>query len=242
MASQSVITSDIALGLGILSSLSPKVDDVGIFSNGAGQSGSAAASGLSGLSSSILNSILGLPNTQQSIGQLFTSARPMRASVRETSRVMEHPVETGVTLADHHIINPVEIDFQMIVTSSSGVLISSLFGLSTATNYATTYSQIRQAFINATPLAVKTRVGVYSNMIIADMPHEEDPDMYDVITINLHLREVIYINPGESSPSSNYQPLAANNSNTLASGLQQAASIGTQILAGASGIASFAGI
>ena len=36
-------------------------------------------------------------------------------------------------------------------------------------------------------------------MIIADMPHEEEPDMYDVITIALRLRQVIYAVSGTNS-------------------------------------------
>ena len=218
MATQASLTSHITLGLGLLASLGPNVDVVGIYSNGAGQGGAPASSGLSGLSSSVLNSILGISNTTASIGQLFVNARPMKATIRETSKVMEHPVETGVVLSDHHIINPVEIDIPLIVNS---------------TFYAATYSQIRQAFINATPLSVKTRVGVYSNMIIADMPHEEDAEMFDAITIGLHLKQVIYIVPGSNSPTQNFQPLAPANSNTVASGLKSAASLGTQLVAGA---------
>jgi hypothetical protein len=247
MVTQASLTSNISLGLGLLGSLGPKVDVFGIYSNGAGQGGAPTSSGVSGLSSSVLNSILGISNTTASIGQLFTNARPMKATIRETSRVMEHPVETGVVLSDHHIINPVEIDIPLVVTNAGGGTITSLLSLagitnSTATNYATTYSQIRQAFINATPLAVKTNVGVFSNMIIADMPHEEDPDMYDVITIALHLKQVIYITPGSITVASNFQPLAAANSNTLASGLQSAATIGTQVLAGAAGISTYAAV
>lgn len=225
MAGINIIEADISLGLGLLSSLGPKVDNFGIFSNNAGQGAANVASGITGLSSAVLNSILGLPNAQASIGQLFINARPVRAEVRETSKVMEHPVESGVVLADHHIINPVEIDVRMIVSSQF---------------YASTYSEIRQNFINATPLAVKTRVGVFSNMIIADMPHEEDPDKYDVITLNLRLKQFIIVVPGSSNASSNYQPLDATNSNALASGLQQATALGTQVLGVAGSIASYA--
>ena len=81
----------------------------------------------------------------------------MKATVRETSKVMEHPVETGIMLSDHHIINPVEIDIPLIVTSSSTGLLGALLG-NLATNYAATYAQIRQAFYNATPLTVKTHI------------------------------------------------------------------------------------
>jgi len=225
------LESNISLGLGLLSSLSPNVDVVGIFSNGAGQNGAPSSSGTSGLSPSIINSILGIPNVTASIGQLFINARPMKATIRETSKVMEHPAEIGITLTDHHIINPVEIDIPLIVSSEF---------------YAATFSQIRQNFIGATPLAVKTRVGVYSDMIIADMPHEEDSDKFDVITINLHLKQVIYAVPGNGTipggTVTNYQPLAADNSNTQASGLQQASTLGTQLLTSAGSISTYAAV
>ena len=117
MASQAQIVSNVSLGLGLLASFGQNVDVVGIYSNGAGNGGSSSASGLTGLSSSVINSILGIPNSTASIGQLFIHARPMKATIRETSKVMEHPVETGVTLADHHIINPIEIDIPVIISS-----------------------------------------------------------------------------------------------------------------------------
>jgi hypothetical protein len=243
MVTQASLTSNISLGLGALASFGSKVDVVGIYANGTGNDGGASGQ----ISSSIINSILGNTNAVASFGQMFANARPMKATIRETSKVMEHPVETGVILSDHHIINPVEIDIPLVVTSTTPGTINSLLSLvgigsAVAANYAATYSQIRQAFINATLLSVKTNVGVFSNMIIADMPHEEDPEMFDVITIALHLKQVIYIVPGSTSPQSNYAPLNPANSNSLASGLQQAATLGTKLLAGASGISTYASV
>lgn len=137
--------------------------------------------------------------TQNGFTPIFANAIPMRASVRETSRVMEYPVETGATLSDHHIINPINIELQMLVA---------------AANYSSTYGQIRNAFINATALSVQTRTGIYKNLIIADMPHDENPDMFDAIMISLHLREAILVVPNSSTQPSNYQPLSPVNANT----------------------------
>ncbi|MDE2100250.1 MAG: hypothetical protein KGL39_23570 [Patescibacteria group bacterium] len=219
------IESNISLGLGLLASAGQKVDIVGIFSNDAGQTNNTA----SGLSINIVNSILGLPNATPSIGQLFTNARPLTATVRETSRILEHPAETGIIVADHHIINPILIEIPLLVT---------------AEYYGTVYSQIRQAFLAATSLAVKTRVGVYSDMVIAEMPHDEKPDMYDAIVINLRLKQVIYVVAGNSTQAggtlTNFQPLEPANSNTVASGIQQAGALGTKLLSSASGILSYA--
>lgn len=212
--------ADAVYGLGLLSSFGQQVDVVGIYANGANNIGSPTG----GPSSTILNSITGTTEGNAAFGQLFVNARPLKATVRETSRVMNHPVESGVILSDHHIINEVEIELPLIVTAQF---------------YAATFSQIRQAFINATPLSVKTRVGVYSNMIIADMPHEEDAEMYDAITLALRLRQVIYILPGSNQTAQNFQPADPLNSNTVASGLQQAAALGTRLLTSAGSVASY---
>jgi hypothetical protein len=224
MVSPTAIISDISYGLGLLSSFGQQVDVIGIYANGPTQGPVASP----GLNSSIINSIIGAPSTSAAFGQMFVHARPMKATIRETSRVMEHPVETGVVLADHHIINPVEIDLPMIIS---------------AQYYAQTFSQIRQAFINATALSVKTRVGVYSDMIIADMPHEEEPDMYDVITVGLHLKQVIYVVPvANGGTLVNFQPADPLNSNTTASGLQSALSLAKSGLSAATSVASYANL
>lgn len=144
-------------------------------------------------------------------GQVYPNARPLKASLRETSRIMEHPAETGVVLADHHIINPVEIEIPMVIPAQS---------------YASTYQQIKADFLAPTLLTVKTPVNVYENMVIADMPHEEDPEYFNTITMLLHLRQVIYFVPGavQTLPA-NYSPADPDNQNTVNSGLQQAAPV-----------------
>lgn len=222
MITLSSIESDVVYGLGLLSSFGVKVDVVGIYS-GSDTTNTPSAVASSGIFNSIINAII--PNT--SFGQLFANARPLKATVRETSKVMEHPVETGVMLADHHIINPVEIELPLWIQ---------------AQNYAGTYIQIRQAFINATPLTVKTRTGVYNSMIIVDMPHDEDPDIFDAIILTLRLRQVIIVVPGTTTVQSNYQPLSPLNSNTIASGLQAAIAPASQLLSAASGVASYANL
>lgn len=237
------ITSDVSFGLGLLASFGPKVDVVGIYatpgsstSSGSGSS-TSSGSGSSGKNilatlsnNTLVSSLLGKGSTTAGFGQMFANARPLKATVRETSKVMEHPVETGSMFSDFHIINPIEIDLPLLVVNKSAGGIASLFGAGSNSNYATTYAQIRQAFINATPLTIKTRTGSYQNMIISDMPHEEEPEMFNAIVILLRLRQVLLFKAGSTNLQNSYQPLNPNNSNTLASGLQQVAAIGTKLL------------
>lgn len=161
--------------------------------------------------------VVGIYN-QGSMRQVFKNTRPVKATIKETSKVMDYPVETGATLSDHHIINPTEIEISFILN---------------AQNYSD-YQQMRTAWTSATTLSIQTRTGVYSNMIIWNMPHIEEPEMFDAISLSVVFREVIFIVPSASSQSSNYAPLSPLNSNTISRGFQLATTIVNQASAASS--------
>jgi len=112
---------------------------------------------------------------QKTFNQVFTDARPMKAKVNETASVMSHPVEDGTSVTDHKVINPVDIELSMIIDSS---------------DYRSVYKTIKQHFIKSTLLVVQTRTDVYRSMIISAMPHDEDPAIFDSVTIAVKLAEV----------------------------------------------------
>jgi hypothetical protein len=114
----------------------------------------------------------------QNFVQLFELARPIKATVKEDSKLMEHPLETGATITDHSIILPVEIELSLIPTRGE---------------YRNVYQRIRQAFMNRDLLVVQTKTGTYDNLIIQSAPHEEDPEQFDTIGIALKLREVQFV-------------------------------------------------
>lgn len=152
---------------------------------------------------------------QQTLVQMFSGARPLEAEVKEYAKVMDYPVETGVTLSDHRISLPTEIVLPCIIP---------------ATAYATAYVAIRNAWQAATLLSVQTRVGTYKNMIIYELPHKEDSELYTAITIYIKMREVIMIAPSTTAPAgtvSNFAPASANNSTNVNSGLISAINLST---------------
>jgi hypothetical protein len=110
----------------------------------------------------------------QDFNQVFPLARAIKAVVKEEARVMEHPLESGATITDHRVILPVEIELSFILPPGS---------------YQDTYRQIRQFYLNATLLIVQTKSGAYYNQLIASMPHEENPDQYNALTLALTLKE-----------------------------------------------------
>lgn len=112
----------------------------------------------------------------QNFNQVFETARPIKASVKEDSKLMEHPTETGATITDFSIILPVEIELSIIAVGVA--------------EYRSVYGRIRQAFQARTLFSVQTSTGMYTNQIIQSMPHEEDPALADAIAIAMKLKEV----------------------------------------------------
>lgn len=146
----------------------------------------------------------------ESLEQVFKNARPMKASVREAQKVMQYPVETGVTLSDHKVVLQKQIDLSLVIP---------------ARFYESTYQQIVGAAMNATLLTVQTRAGVYPNMIIEAYPHEEDPALYDAITMGLKLTEVLFVAPAsiaQPNAPAGYSPADPVNNDTQRRGQQSA--------------------
>lgn len=114
----------------------------------------------------------------QDFNQVFSDARSMKADVKEHSKLMEHPVETGITITDHRIIKPIDISLYVIIGGD---------GLRDI------YSEIKGYFINATLLTVQTRTGNYQNMLIEEIPHEETADMFDSVALLVRLKEVQFV-------------------------------------------------
>lgn len=113
-----------------------------------------------------------------SLNQLFADARPIKAMIKPLSKFMDHPGESGITITDHRIFQPIEIELSLILKAST---------------FRDTYQQIKAAYVGLTPLSVQTKADTYANMYVTDMPHDEDPEIFDTISVALKLREVIFV-------------------------------------------------
>ncbi|MDR1349685.1 MAG: hypothetical protein LBJ59_02680 [Zoogloeaceae bacterium] len=105
--------------------------------------------------------------------QLFPLARPSKANINLAAKIAEHPLESGGSIVDHRVLLPIEIELLVYVT-----------------DYAQTYAKIRAAFTGKDLLVVHTRAGIYENMLIESMPHEETPESFDVVQMSIKLKEI----------------------------------------------------
>jgi hypothetical protein len=116
--------------------------------------------------------------------QVFTKARILKPVVKPSAKGMEHPLESGKTVTDHVIIEPLQLDLTMIITG---------FDLSN------TYEEIFNYFHNFTLFTVQTKTTNYSNLYILEMPHEESPDQFDAVSIVLSFKQALIATSGTST-------------------------------------------
>lgn len=137
----------------------------------------------------------------QDFEQVFPRGRAIKAIIKEEAKVMEHPLENGATIVDHRIILPVECELTMMLQ---------------AADYQDTYRQIKQLYLNAELLIVQTKSSVYYNQLISSMPHEENPDVYDALTLELGLKEAQF-----ATTKFDYVPANPKQSSVVSRGNQQ---------------------
>lgn len=155
---------------------------------------------------------------QQSMRQTFAAARPMRAEVREYSRGMKYPIETGAILTDNIIAEPTEIRMDLFIPAAA---------------YSTVYPQIRSARLNGVYFVVQTRTGTYKNMYIEEMPHDENVDMFSAVTMHIKFLEAIQVGAtatGSTQVLDNFSPAPAQDFLTINNGLISGLAAGSSIL------------
>ena len=107
--------------------------------------------------------------------QIVEAARPMRATVSPSAKLMTHPKEDGALIADHRVFNPVEIEVTVILSPGE---------------YRAVYQQLQDVFTGVKAVTVQTRAASYPNMVLVGLPHEEVPEMNDNLLVHLQFQEI----------------------------------------------------
>ena len=110
--------------------------------------------------------------------QVFEGAYITKASITEESKVMSHPVETGATIVDDIVLQPMVITLTVTLNPN---------------NYRSIYQEIKQAYLSRTLLTVQTKSDSYTSMVIEKIPHDEEPNVFDTITLTISLKEVTFV-------------------------------------------------
>lgn len=148
--------------------------------------------------------------------QIFEDAHLMHASIGEAAHFYTHPLETGRSIVDHRIIQPVTIDLRIILTSRSSLLGAVLRG---STDFEVTardtYEQMREFFIAGTFIAIQTRTALYRDQVMQAMPHEETSTLFDGVVLTASLSQIL-----TETDTASFSPADAPDSDTVDRGRQ----------------------
>lgn len=119
-------------------------------------------------------------------------------SVNDDSQFIEHPIETGATIADHHVFNPIEISCKVAMPSKGFLLAERsledvLYGR--AETFENTYNQLVELYRTSAKLKIKTEANVYTNMYITSMPTDLDVNTADRQIFYITFKEAITVQP-----------------------------------------------
>lgn len=116
--------------------------------------------------------------------RILENADSVQADIDEHMTFYRHPLENGRFIVDHRILQPVTIDFTMILSDSAASFFTGSGGMRDV------YGEIRDLFIAGTFLAIQTRAKTYPNQVIQAIPHQETASMFNAITLTFQSSEI----------------------------------------------------
>lgn len=120
----------------------------------------------------------------------------LTANIEPTSELAEHPVETGTMITDAAIINP--------LSAKVRIALPRMF-------YTRIYSDLeKKYFIGKKKIILQTKLAVYKNMVLQNMPHDLTNETVDRVVIDLDLRQVIDVAPQMTSAASGNNKIKEN--------------------------------
>jgi len=111
----------------------------------------------------------------EDFNQLFPEARPLKMSYSETSRMMEHPIESGSIVVDHKVFMPATVEAVFIIQSE---------------DYRSVYDQIESAYSNNTIVTIQGKAKSFNNMVLSSKLHDESSEIYDTIQVVVKFTEL----------------------------------------------------
>lgn len=120
-----------------------------------------------------------------------------------TVQLTQNPIEKGADISDHAIVNPKKIRLNAVVTDSplgsAGFTqivdsVTGLFGASTPSNVTRSqqaYQQLIALMENREPIAITTRLLVYTDMVITSINVKQDKDTSRAIFLDIEAEQVI---------------------------------------------------
>lgn len=130
--------------------------------------------------------------------ELLSGMSVLNYSVRDDSQFATHPIETGSSIADHHVFNPVQISCY-VAFPPKGLkwaqisVVDLLYGR--GQTFDETFNELQTLYKTSAKLTIKTDAKVYENMYITSIPSDVSPDTADRQIFNITFEQALMVMP-----------------------------------------------
>ena len=130
--------------------------------------------------------------------EVLSGISVLNYSVNNDSQIMEHPIESGAVIADHHVFNPIQISCNVAMPPkglklTQVSLVDVLYGR--AQTFEETYTELSRLYNNSVRLRIKTDAQVYNNMYITSIPSDVSSQNADRQIFQITFQQAITVIP-----------------------------------------------
>lgn len=134
----------------------------------------------------------------QNDSELLSGMSVLNYSVRDDSQFATHPIETGASIADHHIFNPIQISCNAAfppkgLKLAQVSLVDILYGR--GQTFDETYNELKTLYETSAKLTIKTDARVYENMYITSIPSDVSPENVDRQIFSITFEQALMVMP-----------------------------------------------
>jgi len=114
---------------------------------------------------------------------IFTNTNILNIDIKDSKTITKYQVEDGTTKNDHIYENALEIEIALLLAKSS------------QDENLEQFTKILSYYKNNKAVIIQSNMNVYENMIIEEIPHCENKDIFDGATINMKLSQWRNVKP-----------------------------------------------
>ena len=102
-----------------------------------------------------------------------------RVSVENQKKLFEHPIENGLTIVDHEVLEPQAISLEAYIAIDDSALLN----------------ELTELYMNGTKLKIRADNRVLNNMIVESQPSEITSDIFDYTKYTIRFKQALEVMP-----------------------------------------------
>lgn len=131
--------------------------------------------------------------------ELFSNIKYLTLAVKQDSKLMEHPVETGAVISDHKVIYPLELEIQALVNPN---------------DLQDIYFNLELSYKDSAFFTIQTKADIYENLVLVSLPHSENSKYANFLLVGARFKQVILAKTQTEFSSSNAADSSTTNRGT----------------------------